>query len=204
MRRGDPLRGPRSRIERKRLWIPGVSAFTRVHSPYLKGVYARLRGLWTGVNALNDALCAGMSGKEAMTFRSSPRRAPGDARVGDPELRIVPTIAIDRFVIAITSSEARCWHAAHVQSAGAFRQSKGRDGTSACFRRKQREMRHVEKQLGYHHAGVVVWIRRGHARPIFTGSSARRRASSRRMRRTPYRIRMRLSQLQGMASPRPP
>jgi hypothetical protein len=45
------------------------SAFTRVHSPYLKGVYARLRGLWTGVNALNDVLCVaaakvrtGMSG----------------------------------------------------------------------------------------------------------------------------------------------
>jgi hypothetical protein len=92
----------------------------------------------------------------------------------------------------------------YMQSAGAFRQPKGRDGTSACFRRKQREMRHVEKQLGYHHAGVVVWIRRGHASPIFTGSSARRRASSRRMRRTPYRLRMRLSQLQGMASPRPP
>ena len=33
------------------------SASTRVHSPYLKGVYARLRGLWTGVNALNDAPC---------------------------------------------------------------------------------------------------------------------------------------------------
>jgi hypothetical protein len=33
------------------------SASTRVHSPTLKGVYARLRGLWTGVNALNDALC---------------------------------------------------------------------------------------------------------------------------------------------------
>src|SRR5262245_37795304 len=29
-----------------------MSAFTRVHSPYLKGVYARLRGLWMGVNAL--------------------------------------------------------------------------------------------------------------------------------------------------------
>jgi hypothetical protein len=34
-------------------------------SPGLKGVYARLRGLWTGVNALNDALCAGMSGRGA-------------------------------------------------------------------------------------------------------------------------------------------
>jgi len=26
------------------------------------------------------------------------------------------------FVIAITSSEALCWHAAHMQNAGAFRQ----------------------------------------------------------------------------------
>jgi hypothetical protein len=50
--RPDPLAGPGGEA-------PGdsKSAFTRVHSPYLKGVYARLRGLWTGVNALNDALC---------------------------------------------------------------------------------------------------------------------------------------------------
>jgi hypothetical protein len=32
-------------------WIPAISAFTRVHSPSK-----------TGVNALNDALCAGMNG----------------------------------------------------------------------------------------------------------------------------------------------
>ena len=60
-----------------------------------------------------------------MTFRWSPRGAPGDARIGNPELRIVPAITIDRLVIAITSSETKCWHAAHVQSAGAFRQRKG-------------------------------------------------------------------------------
>src|SRR5262249_40180077 len=63
-------------FRRRWLWIRRVSAFTRVHSPYLKGVYARLRGLWTGVNALNDALCAGMSGREA----SAPTRLDlGDA-----------------------------------------------------------------------------------------------------------------------------
>ena len=33
-------------------WIPSTSAFTRVHSPSK-----------TGVNALNDALCAGMNGE---------------------------------------------------------------------------------------------------------------------------------------------
>ena len=137
---------------------------------------------------------------QVLKHRREPRHSP---REGCLAARIVPAITIHRLVIAITSSEARCWHAAHVQSAGAFRQSKGRDGTSACFRRKQREMRHVEKQLGYHHAGVVVWIRRGRARPIFTGSSARRRASSWRMRRAPYRVRMRLSQLQGTSLPRP-
>src|SRR5262245_25863549 len=43
---GTPLRGPSARP-----WIPAISAFTRVHSPSK-----------TGVNALNDALCAGMSG----------------------------------------------------------------------------------------------------------------------------------------------
>src|SRR6516162_3586842 len=45
-------RGPRSRIVSRRLWIPAISASTRVHSPSK-----------TGVNALNDALCAGMSGR---------------------------------------------------------------------------------------------------------------------------------------------
>src|SRR5262249_1243618 len=43
---GTPLRGPSAWP-----WIPAISAFTRVHSPSK-----------TGVNALNDALCAGMSG----------------------------------------------------------------------------------------------------------------------------------------------
>src|SRR5262249_25516829 len=43
---GTPLRGPSAW-----LWTPSRSAFTRVHSPSK-----------TGVNALNDALCAGMSG----------------------------------------------------------------------------------------------------------------------------------------------
>src|SRR5262249_35234956 len=33
-------------------WIPSISAFTRVHSAHLKGVYARLHGLWTGVTPL--------------------------------------------------------------------------------------------------------------------------------------------------------
>src|SRR5712691_24171 len=40
---GTPLRGPSARP-----WIPSISAFTRVRSPSK-----------TGVNALNDALCAG-------------------------------------------------------------------------------------------------------------------------------------------------
>src|SRR5258708_17515361 len=144
-----------SHIHMSQIWIPSVSAFKRVHSPSK-----------TGVNALNDALCAGMSGKEAMTFRWSPRGAPGDARVEDPELRIVPAIAIDRFVIAITSSEARCWHAAHVQSAGAVRQGKGRDKTSACFRRKQREMSHVEKHHRSEYPQDIQYLRGPERAPL--------------------------------------
>src|SRR5260221_1264080 len=89
-----------SHIHMSQIWIPSVSAFKRVHSPSK-----------TLVNALNDALCAGMSGKEAMTFGLSPRGARGDARVEDPDLRIVPAIAIDPVVIPITSSGARWWHA---------------------------------------------------------------------------------------------
>src|SRR5262249_46998064 len=42
---------PRKRGPSLQPWIPAISAFTRVHSPSK-----------TGVNALNDALCAGMNG----------------------------------------------------------------------------------------------------------------------------------------------
>src|SRR6516165_6570953 len=60
-------------------WIPSRSEFTRVHGPYLKGVYARLRGLWTGVNALNDALCAGMSGFQPGSWGEHGRCLTGPA-----------------------------------------------------------------------------------------------------------------------------
>src|SRR6516225_2304264 len=43
---GTPLRGPMTTASG--IWVPSTSAFTRVHSPSK-----------TGVNALNDALCAG-------------------------------------------------------------------------------------------------------------------------------------------------
>src|SRR5262249_31322399 len=106
----------------------------------------------------------------------------------------------DRDHIMRTEVLACCQHAKAPELSG-----KVRGGTELRHASgANREMRHVEKQLGYHHAGVVVWNRRGHARPIFTGSSARRRTSSRRMRRAPYGVWVRLSQLQGMASRRAP
>src|SRR5262249_16451113 len=43
--------GPAKAGTQPQPWIPAISAFTRVHSPSK-----------TGVNALNDALCAGMNG----------------------------------------------------------------------------------------------------------------------------------------------
>src|ERR1700730_7196970 len=46
MRRGDPVAGPMTTASG--IWVPSTSAFTRVHSP-----------LKTGVNTLDDALCAG-------------------------------------------------------------------------------------------------------------------------------------------------
>src|SRR5262249_23190898 len=49
-------RGPRPRFASTCPWIPSTSAFTRVHSPSK-----------TGVNALNDALCAGMNGRGGST-----------------------------------------------------------------------------------------------------------------------------------------
>src|SRR5215471_16713813 len=48
-------------------WIPAISAFTRVHSPSK-----------TGVNALEDALCAGMNGRQTRSrCAPSPHRGEG-------------------------------------------------------------------------------------------------------------------------------
>src|SRR5262249_52202166 len=42
------------------IWVPSISAFTRVHSPSK-----------TGVNALNDALCAGTTSVYVMRSRAA-------------------------------------------------------------------------------------------------------------------------------------
>src|SRR5262249_445947 len=60
-----------------------MSAFTRVRSPYLKGVYARLRGLWTGVNAFEDALMA-TSGLRSLTSGRRDAGCAGRSRVEGP------------------------------------------------------------------------------------------------------------------------
>src|SRR5262249_15306272 len=58
---GPPLVPAKAGTQPSALDSRHISAVTRVHSPYLNSVYARLRGLWTGVTALNDALCARLS-----------------------------------------------------------------------------------------------------------------------------------------------
>src|SRR5262249_53032747 len=59
-----PARGTRATLASRgpsSSWIPSISAFTRVHSPPK-----------TGVNALNDALCVGMSVSNARGCGRSP------------------------------------------------------------------------------------------------------------------------------------
>ena len=52
---------------------------------------------------------------QVLKHRREPRHSP---REGCLAARIVPAITIDRLVIAITSSEARCWHAAQCKAPG--------------------------------------------------------------------------------------
>jgi hypothetical protein len=52
-----------------------ISAFTRAHSPYLKGIYARLRGLWTGVNALNGAVLPAHDGSRVSVLKMRRRKS---------------------------------------------------------------------------------------------------------------------------------
>jgi len=94
---------------------------------------------------------------------------------------IIPSITIEHFVIGITAAEVECWHAAPMQALELSGRVKG--GTELRHASgANTEMQHVDEQLRNDHDGVIVRVHRGSARPIFTGDSARRRASSRRMR----------------------
>src|SRR6266446_6941135 len=71
MRRGDPVAG--THIPEPVVMGPQHKRVYARPWPGLKGVYARLRGLWTGVNALEDALCAGTTA--SYDHRSSTSRS---------------------------------------------------------------------------------------------------------------------------------
>ena len=63
--------------EHTRLWIPSMSAFTRVHSPSK-----------TGVNALNDALCPAMTLGRHLQIRQPARLR--STKQAPPARRMLP------------------------------------------------------------------------------------------------------------------
>src|SRR5262252_2512990 len=118
---GTPLRGPSPRS-----WIPAISAFTRVHSPSK-----------TGVNALNDALCAGMNG---VLWRG--RQCQSSTVTGAPPLTRVPPRHARHYVRAVSRWAWKVSHVGPSRFLFLLRQhpllSLGHAHRRACFRGRRR------------------------------------------------------------------